>query len=93
VPLEVPHRAIGRDTVEAIASGVMLGHREAVGGLVGRMAGELRGRRPIVVLTGGDAEALGAPDWADRTEPTLLLRGLGMLAALRPVEAPMGART
>jgi type III pantothenate kinase len=80
VPLELPGRSIGRDTVEAIASGVMLGHREAIGGLVELMAGELGGRRPKVVLTGGDSATLGSPAWTDRTEPDLLLRGLGALA-------------
>jgi type III pantothenate kinase len=81
VPLEPPASAIGRDTVEAIASGVILGHREAIGGLIERMSDELGGgRRPSVVLTGGDASVLGSPDWADRIEPDLLLRGLGALA-------------
>lgn len=79
VPLELPERAIGQDTIEAIASGVLLGHRDAIGGLIERMAAEL-GLRPTVVLTGGDATALGSPDWADRVEPELLLLGLGALA-------------
>jgi type III pantothenate kinase len=83
VPLELPGRAIGRDTVAAIASGVMLGQREAIAGLIGLMAVELGSdRRPSVVLTGGDARVLGAPDWADRIEPDLLLHGLGTLADL-----------
>ena len=81
VPLEPPASAIGRDTVEAIAAGVVLGHHEAIGGLVGRMTDELGGdRRPMVVLTGGDAGVLGSPGWVDRFEPDLLLRGLGALA-------------
>jgi type III pantothenate kinase len=80
VPLELPERAIGRDTLAAIASGVVLGHREAIEGLVERMASELGGARPRVVLTGGDAGTLGNPGWADRTEPDLLLRGLDALA-------------
>jgi type III pantothenate kinase len=83
VPLELPARAIGRDTVGAIASGVVLGHREAIAGLVDRMAEELGGdRSPSVVLTGGDATVLGTPRWADRVEPDLLLHGLGTLAGL-----------
>lgn len=81
VPLVAPANAIGRDTAGAIASGVLLGHRAAIGGLVARMGDELgSGPRPRVVLTGGDAEALGAPDWVDRAEPHLLLWGLGALA-------------
>jgi len=81
VPLVAPANAIGRDTVEAMASGVLLGHREAIGGLVARMGDELgTGPRPKVILTGGDADAVDAPDWVDRTEPDLLLWGLGALA-------------
>lgn len=91
VPLEQPARAIGRDTLEAIASGVMLGHREAVGGLLRRMRDELGGRA-TAILTGGDAGVLGTPDWADRTEPHLLLRGLGALAALVAADPPVATR-
>ncbi|MET0773259.1 MAG: type III pantothenate kinase [Candidatus Limnocylindrales bacterium] len=94
VPLELPADAIGRDTLGAIASGVILGHREAIGGLVDRMAGELGGdRRPRVVLTGGDATVLGSPDWAERVEPELLLRGLGVLAEQVLVERRVGSGT
>jgi type III pantothenate kinase len=92
VPLEPPDHAVGRDTIEAIASGVVLGHREAIGGLVGRMAQELGGR-PTVVLTGGDARLVGTPDWVDRIEPELILRGLGRLAALLLADTPVGVRT
>jgi type III pantothenate kinase len=81
VPLAPTTRAIGRNTLEAMAAGVMLGHAEAISGLIGRMTRELGGdRTPSVVLTGGDATVLDTPDWVDRTEPDLLLRGLGMLA-------------
>lgn len=91
VSLEPPDRAIGRDTVEAIGAGVMLGHREAVGGLVARMADEL-GASPGVVLTGGDAAVLGSPGWVTRTQPWLLLEGLGALVTRAPAGAAAGAR-
>ena len=91
VPLELPGAAIGQDTVDAIASGVILGHREAVAGLVRLMADELGGgQRPTVVLTGGDAHVLGLPDWADRVEPDLLLQGLGTLAGLVVADRRVG---
>lgn len=90
IPLELPGRAIGRDTVGAIASGVVIGHREAIGGLVALMGSELGGqRRPRVVLTGGDAPVLGSPDWADRLEPDLLLLGLAALTEQVPADAPV----
>jgi type III pantothenate kinase len=92
VPLELPADAIGEDTIGAIASGVILGHREAIGGLVRRMTDELgSGRRPTVVLTGGDSRVLGSPDWADLTEPELLLRGLGTLAELVLADRRVGS--
>lgn len=86
VPLRAPDHAIGRDTEEAIQSGVILGHVEAVSGLIARLVAELVGAgtpRPTVVLTGGHAVA----PWAtsvrnvDHIDPDLVLRGLGMLAA------------
>ncbi len=92
VPLVAPANAIGRDTVEAMASGVLLGHREAIGGLLARMSDELgHGPRPRVVLTGGDTEAVGGPDWVDRTEPDLLLWGLGALAERSLADPRVGA--
>ncbi len=91
VPLELPEAAIGRDTVDAIASGVILGHREAIGGLVRLMTDELGGaRRPTVVLTGGDAHVLGSPGWADRIEPQLVLQGHGAMAELALADRPVG---
>ncbi len=81
VAAKVPERAIGRDTVEAIQSGVVLGHLAAVAGLVALMTAELSGSvEPTVILTGGGSTALGSIDSVHRVEPDLLLRGLAMLA-------------
>jgi type III pantothenate kinase len=92
VPLVPPERVIGRDTLEAIASGTLVGHREAIGGLIQRMTEELRGGiRPWVVLTGGDAGVLGTPEWAERVEPDLLLLGLGALAERLSADEHVGA--
>ncbi|MBX3030961.1 MAG: type III pantothenate kinase [Chloroflexi bacterium] len=93
VSLEAPERTIGRDTVEAIQAGVVGGHAAAIEGLLARITDELGGTRPQVVLTGGDAEALGPADWADRVDPLLLLRGLGMLAASPATRATTGAQS
>jgi type III pantothenate kinase len=85
VPLLAPERAIGRDTVEAIQSGVILGHVEAVSGLIALVTAELVGvhtPHPTVLLTGGHSDA----PWATSVrgvhsiDPDLILRGLGMLA-------------
>jgi type III pantothenate kinase len=94
VTLGQPSVAIGRDTVAAILSGVVLGHLGAVRELVTRMAQELvpGGARPTVVVTGGvtlsgwarDALLLPAgpklPAIADFVDPELLLRSLGLFA-------------
>jgi len=80
VSLEVPDRAIGRDTVSAIQSGAVLGYFGLVKELVRRITGEL-GSKPTVVLTGG----LSALPWADdipgvtAIDPLLTLRGLALV--------------
>jgi type III pantothenate kinase len=94
VPLEAPDHALGTDTVEAIQAGVILGHVEAVSGLIRRALAELvpARQRATVVLTGGLADA----PWAaairdvDVVDPLLVIRGLAMLAdlALGPAPGP-----
>jgi len=83
VTARLPERVIGRDTVEAIQSGVVLGHLAAIQGLLALMIDELgAGVRPTVVLTGGGSVALGSIEGVDVVESDLLLQGLGMLAQL-----------
>jgi type III pantothenate kinase len=56
VELSVPAQAIGKNTVAALQSGLVLGFAGLVDGLVGRIAGELVdqfGTAPVVVATGG----------------------------------------
>lgn len=89
VPLEVPERAIGTDTVSAMLSGAVLGYFGLVKELVRRIRGELGAAKPKVVLTGG----LSALPWTnsipsvDIIDPLLTLRGLALLereVAARP---------
>ena len=86
VPLVMPPRAIGRDTVAAMQSGAVIGHIGLVGELVRAISAELAldgGNPPKVVLTGG----LSNSDWAqavpgvDAIDPLLTLRGLAILYA------------
>ena len=81
---EAPEHALGRDTVEAIASGVILGQVEAISGLIRRIAAELvpARRSAQVVLTGGGSTApwASAIRGVDVVDPDLVLRGLGLLA-------------
>ncbi len=67
-----PERAIGRDTVEAIQSGVVLGHLAAIGWLVTRMTEELAGsiEPTVVILTGGGSTALGSIDASTASKRT-----------------------
>ncbi|QXG74836.1 type III pantothenate kinase [Modestobacter sp. L9-4] len=56
VELRVPPHAIGKNTVTALQSGLVLGFAGLVDGLVGRIAAELVaqfGVEPVVVATGG----------------------------------------
>lgn len=94
VELRLPGHAIGRDTVAALRSGVVLGHLGAIREVATRIAAELApaGPRPTVVATGGLTllpwvrEALlrdegpGLPPIADVVDAELLLRSLGRLA-------------
>lgn len=81
VPLEVPERAIGTDTVSAMLSGAVLGYFGLVKELVRRIRAEMGAAKPKVVLTGG----LSALPWAnsipsvDIIDPLLTLRGLALL--------------
>ena len=84
VELRVPDRTIGQDTVTAIQSGAVLGHRAMIEGLLARMRRDLGVAAGIAphevraVLTGG----LSRLPWAqtvegiDAVEPLLTLRGL-----------------
>ena len=92
VPLACRPPRSARTRSRAIPLACCSGHLGAIGGLLERMQAELGARsRPRVVLTGGDAAALGSPEWADRLEPDLLLRGLGALADLTLTDRRLGA--
>jgi len=52
IDLEFPKKAIGRNTVDCIRVGVVLGYTALIDGLLDRMTKEL-GKTPEVVLTGG----------------------------------------
>ena len=79
IPLAVPERAIGDDTLTCMQSGCVLGSALLLDGLIDRMEAEL-GRKATVVATGGIAPVI-AP--ACRHEmhmaADLILRGLAVL--------------
>lgn len=75
IPLKAPARVLAQDTVEAMQSGLVLGHACMVEGLIGRIKEEIGEAK--VVATGGLAETL-APhtESFDLVEPLLTLDGM-----------------
>jgi type III pantothenate kinase len=87
VDLTVPAQAIGRNTIDAIRSGIMFGYVAMVEGMIARFERELaveeRGGRLTVVATGGLASTIAAlTPRIDRVEPTLTLEGLRLIWSL-----------
>jgi type III pantothenate kinase len=79
VPLTAPPQAIGRNTTEAVQSGVVLGHVAMIEGMVNRVREELGAHAPVV-LTGGIGHVLHplSPVF-DAFEPNLALEGLRLV--------------
>ncbi|MGB9757829.1 MAG: type III pantothenate kinase [Candidatus Bipolaricaulaceae bacterium] len=81
VPLALPPRALGKNTVTAIQAGTILGHAALVDGVVRRMREEL----------GGRAKAVATGEWAnllspllsevEAVDPWLTLEGLRLISA------------
>ncbi len=78
VSVEFPEQPVGRETTEAIRSGICHGLVGAVRNLVEQFATRLN-RWPYVVATGGDADLLvGHCDFIDSTFHHLCLQGVGL---------------
>jgi type III pantothenate kinase len=79
VELVRPAHAIGRSTVTALQSGIVLGAAGLVDGMVERITAELDGT-PTVIATGGLADlVIDACSRIDRHEPWLTLEGLRLV--------------
>lgn len=79
VSLEVPMDAIGSNTVEAMQSGIVLGHLCMVEGLIDRMSQKLG--EVNVIATGGLSTMLARhSDYFDAVDPLLTLNGLRVIA-------------
>jgi type III pantothenate kinase len=91
IALAAPPSAIGRNTVAAMQSGVVLGHAAMVRGLVEAISEELDAQ-PMVILTGGLAAAAWAAEipGVDVIDPLLTLRGLALLHAETGAEMRAG---
>lgn len=58
IPIEQPAKAIGRNTINAIQSGLLLGTIESINGMVRRLENEL-GMKATIIVTGGLGQLLG----------------------------------
>lgn len=82
IALIKPARTIGRDTLQAMRSGLVLGYASLVEGMIGRIRKEMK-TTPLVVATGGLAPLISAGLRSiDRIEPNLTLEGLRLLYEL-----------
>ena len=77
--LVAPRRVIGTRTDECIRSGVLYGAADSVDGLVRRIKQEWSAASPVVIATGGLAEALQPYcESFDEVDPLLTLKGVRM---------------
>jgi pantothenate kinase type III len=91
VELASPPAAIGRNTVESMQSGLVLGAASMVDGMVARISGEM-GAQPVVVATGGLAPlVIPHSVLIEEHEPMLTLEGLRIVHE-RTVGAPARSR-
>lgn len=79
ISLEVPQRAIGRNTVDCMRSGLMMGTAAMLDGMIQRMEEEL-GEEAVVIATGGIARFVVPMCRREVVyDRDLLLKGLGIL--------------
>ena len=83
IDLEAPSRAIGRNTTQSLASGIVNGYRGLMDGLIADMGREMGidpGAGPVVVGSGVDPKPLVAPTKGfAHYDPWLCLEGLTIL--------------
>jgi type III pantothenate kinase len=92
VELKAPKTAIGRNTVTAMRSGLVLGYVGLVEYLVRRIKQELEGD-PLVIATGGLASVIvPETDTIDVVDPDLTLQGLRLLYELNVPALPEASR-
>jgi type III pantothenate kinase len=80
IDLKRPDRAVGKNTVASMQSGIVFGYLGMVRGILDRMRAELGGT-PAVIATGGLTPLLEPDlgDWVDEVDPDLTLTGLRIL--------------
>ena len=79
IDIKIPERAIGRNTIEAMQAGIVMGYMEMLQGLVMRMEEELK-ETPRVFLTGGHSGVFaGVGNFKPNIQPNLTLWGCKMI--------------
>lgn len=80
IELELPHDTLGKNTVDQLRIGIVLGHLALLEGLVTRMKRDLGVTELPVILTGGLAPLFAgqSPLFTDH-DPELTLRGLRLI--------------
>lgn len=88
VALEAPPRAIGRNTVQAMQSGLVYGYVALIEGMVERIRAEMGDGDITIIGTGGLISAIVPhTDIVDHVEPWLTLTGLRVIHELNPSHA------
>lgn len=78
IPLELPPQVVGRNTVEAMQSGLVLGHICMIEGIIDRIKKQIGPAK--VIATGGLSEKVGSyTDYFDVVDPMLTLNGLRII--------------
>jgi type III pantothenate kinase len=82
VTLKEPKSAVGRSTRDAMLSGAVHGYRGLIREILTQITAEnFRGKKPVVVATGGDAKLIaGKLPLFDKVDPLLTLRGIYLIA-------------
>lgn len=81
IPLVPPREVLAKGTVEAMQSGLVMGHICMVEGLIDRMKREMGEGNPKIIATGGLAEMLAdRTTYLDKVDPLLTLEGMRIIA-------------
>jgi type III pantothenate kinase len=79
IELSLPKKAIGRNTVAAMQSGIVFGYIGLIEGLITRIQAELDEKAKVVVVGGFATLMAGATDLIDEVNPDLTLIGLRLI--------------
>ncbi len=80
IELQMPHHTLGKNTVDQLRIGIVLGHLALLEGIVSRMKQELGQEDLPVILTGGLAPLfVGQSPLFTHHDPELTLRGLRLI--------------